>query len=132
MIFFQVSWSCQSNLLSVLNILRDATEHNLEVDLAYLDFAKAFDSVRHRKLIHKLEKYGITLDERFPVEQNTTSTSALYDWASVIGGVCQGSAFGPILFALFINDLPRYILAKLFLFADDTKLLQVCKSCKMT
>ena len=77
MIFFQVSWSCQSNLLSVFNILRDATEHNLEVDLAYLDFAKAFDSVPHRKLIHKLEKYGITLDERFPVEQNTTSTSHL-------------------------------------------------------
>ena len=64
--------------------------------------------------------------------QQVRLTSALYDWASVIGGVCQGSAFGPILFALFINDLPRYILAKLFLFADDTKLLQVCKSCKMT
>ena len=52
--------SCRSNLLSVLNILKDAMEHNLEVDLVYLDFAKAFDPVSHRKLIHKLEKYGIS------------------------------------------------------------------------
>ena len=46
-------------LLSMLNILTDAIEHNLEVDLVYLDFAKAFDSVPHRKIIHELEKYGI-------------------------------------------------------------------------
>ena len=43
----------------MLNILTDAIEHNLEVDLVYLDFAKAFDSVPHRKIIHELEKYGI-------------------------------------------------------------------------
>ena len=50
--------SCQSNLLSMLNILRDAIEHYLEVDLIYLDFAKAFDSILHRKLIHKLETHS--------------------------------------------------------------------------
>ena len=48
--------SCQSNLLSMLNILTDATEHNL----IYLDFAEAFDSVPNRKFIHKLQKYGIS------------------------------------------------------------------------
>ena len=47
--------SCQS----MRNILTDAIEHNLEVDLVYLDVAKMFDSLPHRKLIHKLEKYGI-------------------------------------------------------------------------
>ena len=52
--------SCQSNLLSMLNILTEATEHNLEVDLVYLDFAKAFYSVPNRKLIHKLQKYDIS------------------------------------------------------------------------
>ena len=51
--------SCQSNLLSMRNILTDAIEHNLEVDLVYLDVAKMFDLLPHRKLIHKLEKYGI-------------------------------------------------------------------------
>ena len=52
--------SCQSNLLSMLNILTDATKHNLEVDLVSLDFDKAFDSVPHKKLIYKLEIYGIS------------------------------------------------------------------------
>ena len=51
--------SCQSNLLSMLNISADAIEHNLEVDAVSLGFVRAFDWVPHRKLIHKLEKYGI-------------------------------------------------------------------------
>ena len=52
--------SCQSNLLSMLNILKDATKHNLEVDLVSLDLDKAFDSAPHKKLIYKLEIYGIS------------------------------------------------------------------------
>ena len=45
--------SCQSNLLSMLNILADVIERSLEVDLVYLDFAKVFDLVPRRKLIYK-------------------------------------------------------------------------------
>ena len=119
----------------MLNILTDAIEHSLYVDLVYLDFANAFDSAPHRKLIHKLEKYGISSQLLLWIKdflsnrrQKVRVTSALSDWALVISGVPQGSAFGPILFILFINDLPRDILAKLFLFADDTKLLQVLLS----
>ena len=44
----------------MLNILTDATKHNLEVDLVFLDFAKAFDAVPHEKLICKLEIYHIS------------------------------------------------------------------------
>ena len=57
--------------------------------------------------------------------QQVRVTSALSDWASFISGVHQGSGFGPILLILFINDLPKDTLAKLFLFADHTKVLQV-------
>ena len=55
-------------------------------------------------------------------------TTVLCGWTSVISVVPQGSIFGLILFILFINDLPGDILAKLFLFADDTQLLQVLLS----
>ena len=44
----------------MINILIDATEHNLKVDLVYLKFAKVFDFVPHRNLIHKLEKYSMS------------------------------------------------------------------------
>ena len=117
------------------NILTDAIEQNLKVDLVFLDFAKTFDSVTHRKLIHKLEKYGISVQlmlwiKDFPSNRRkqVRVTAALCDWASVISVVPQGSIFGLTLFTLFINDLPGDILAKLFLLADDTKLLQVLLS----
>ena len=43
---------------------------------------------------------------------------------NVIGGVSQSSAFGPVLFISYINELPRAIIAMLFLFADDAKLME--------
>ena len=102
---------CQLNLLSMLTILTDAIKHNLEVDLVYLDFPKAFDSIPHRKLIHILEKNGVSgqlllwikyfLSNR---RQQVCVTSSLSDWVSVIRGV--------ILFILFVNDLSRDILVK--------------------
>ena len=52
-------------------------------------------------------------------------TSTLSYSISVNSGVPQGSVFGPILFILFINNLPTDILAKMFSFADDTKVLQI-------
>ena len=86
--------SCQANLLSMPKILTDAIEQKFEVDLVYLDFAKAFDSVPHVKLIHELEKYGVSgqlliwiKDFLSNKRQQVRVTSALSDRASIISGV---------------------------------------------
>ena len=108
--------TCQSNLLSMLNFFRDAIEHNLEVYLVYFDFSKKFDSVPHQKLIHNFDQYGISgqlllwiKDFLSNKRQQVHVSSALSDWALVISGILQVRVFGPILFILSTNNLPRHI-----------------------
>jgi ribonuclease P/MRP protein subunit RPP40 len=102
----------------------------LQVDCIYLDFAKAFDTVSHIHLLHKLEAYGLTgpllsfirsyLSNRFLVVRYS---SAFSEPISVISGVPQGSLLGPFLFILFINDIVDLLDVLVLLFADDLKLL---------
>ena len=102
------------------------------VDVIYCDFQKAFDKVPHRRLLHKLERYGIKGKllgwvrhfllgrvQRVRVGGTTSSDR------EVISGIPQGSVLGPILFVSYINDLPPTASnSDLFLFADDLKLFK--------
>ena len=101
------------------------------VDVIYVDFSRAFDSVVHRKLLLKLESFGIHgllllwiaafLTNRLQcvVVENSHS-----DWMPVISGVPQASVLGPVLFILFINDVCGSCNndVSFSLFADDLKL----------
>ena len=98
-----------------------------ETDVIIMDFAKAFDKVLHHRLIQKLERYGITGPVNTWVEKFLTdrkqrmACEGMYsDWAPVISGVPQGSVIAPILFLIYINDLPNNLKSTVRLFADDT------------
>lgn len=98
----------------------------LEMDLVYLDFAKAFDKVSHSKLLFKINTvfkdpnltkwFTSYLQCRQQYVQINEHTSSL---EPVLSGVPQGSVLGPLLFLIFINDLPHNISVPIRLFADD-------------
>ena len=98
------------------------------VDTIYLDFSKAFDTVPHKRLIHKLKMYGIQgnvlnwiTDFLSNRSQFVTVNGSSSEPAPVSSGVPQGSVLGPILFIYYINDMPDVTEEELKIFADDTK-----------
>ena len=123
--------STTTQLLSYLSKCIDTIAAGGVVDTIYFDFAKAFDTVPHQRLIKKLKAYGINgnilnwitafLTNRTQiVKVNGTKSYP----ASVLSGIPQGSVLGPILFILYINDLPDEISSEAYLYADDTKIFR--------
>ena len=126
---FRRKRSCVSQLLEVMEDLTAIMEAGDSLDIVYLDFRKAFDSVPHERLLTKLAAYGVSgnllkwirhfLSDR---TQKVRIGDSLSSEAKVISGIPQGSILGPILFTVFINDLPDSIDSTCKIFADDTKL----------
>jgi Reverse transcriptase (RNA-dependent DNA polymerase)/Endonuclease-reverse transcriptase len=104
------------------------------VDIVYLDYAKAFDTVVHSKLLYKLSCYGVC-DMVLSWVRNFLSCrlqavrvgNCVSLYAAVVSGVPQGSVLGPVLFIIFVNDIVTCTngSVKVKLFADDTKVYSV-------
>ncbi len=106
----------------------------VDVPVIYLDFQKAFDKVPHQRGILKLKSHGmgnsiINWIEQWLTDrrQRVVVDGEVSRWKSVVSGVPHGSALGPILFLIYINDLEEGVAGSILKFADDTKLFRKTK-----
>ena len=120
--------SCIAQLLSITYEIQTAFDNNPTVDVrgVFLDISKAFDKVWHIGLLFKAGVEGQSLallkDYLYSGKQRVVLNGQTSDWRKINSGVPQESVLGPLLFLIFINDLPDGIASLCKSFADDTSL----------
>ena len=136
---FRKGHSTSQAIAEIADNLRNAIDNNLYSCGVFLDFSKAFDTVNHTILLKKLERYGmrgvplqffasyLTNRQQYVQMGNTVSSKQ-----TMTCGIPQGSSLGPVLFLIYINDLPNCSSALTFrIFADDTNVFASARDLKV-
>ena len=141
---FRTGHSCENAISKLVGtIAKHKEEKHVSIGV-FIDLSKAFDTLNHKMLLNKLDRYGIRgsiLDwfksyltgrnMRVKCPSNTTGQMNYSSYHNLDYGTLQGSCLGPLLFLLYINDLHQSIdHCNIILFADDTTLLHGHKSLK--
>jgi len=134
---FRSGYSCETQLQTTLLDFLKAKDKRTQTDIAILDFSKAFDTVPHKKLLQKLNSYGITGPlhawlQCFLMKRHmrTVVEGEFSRSVPVESGVPQGTVLGPLLFLCHINDLPDNVKSQVRLFADDCLLYRKINTSK--
>jgi Reverse transcriptase (RNA-dependent DNA polymerase) len=134
---FMPGRSCTTNLTLFLDTLTKAVDDRKSADIFYLDFAKAFDKVPHKRLMVKVRAKGITGKIHNWIEewlngrtQSVAVGSAELADSNVESGVPQGTVMGPPLFTIFIDDIDDVVkLVELLIkFSDDNKGMKIIEN----
>ena len=124
---FRPQHSTQDVLLKTVDDWKKVLDENGILGTVLIDLSKAFDSIDHSLLMKKLQAYGVEdVEHRWFADylsarkQRVTIDGVVSEWSSVIKGVPQGSILGPLLFNIFVNDLPDVVKhSSINLYADD-------------
>lgn len=129
--------SCQTNLLESMEDWTRIMDEGKGLDIIFLDYQKAFDTVPHKRLIAKLSAYGLRgnvlewlKDFLHGRQQQVRVGNSKSSWTRVTSGVPQGSVLGPVMFLLFVNEIPDLVQSTVKMFADDMKIYRAISSQK--
>ena len=121
---------CLTNLLETMDCIIEIIDQGDPVHINYFDFKNAFDRVPHNRLLYKIKCLGIKGKVLDIIRDFLTGRSfrvcvggEFSNLKDVLSGIPQGSVLGPLLFVLYINDLPDSIKSFAKLFADDLKMI---------